>query len=451
MFSPEKVSPFPEGFLRKEGPLRTAIISVDEVPRDFLGHLLLATALATAGFRVVLAHAGKEATLMRFFSEAVVIGKGGFQKHSPDIMRKFQWVVLPTEGAFFREPIWKEIALKKNYAPFLKDLPPNGMVFVWGEEQRALLAGSGYIPSSRVFVTGTPRFDLALPENHWLTADITRGLAYQLGDFVLVNTSFSIPNGEQPLATRLRQETRGLDFIGRAKSVRVARQLVELQSKGFWPFISFVEGLATHFHDTTFVVRPHPAESIAMYQTLFADYKNVKVLREGNVLPWILASKCSIGSNCTTLVEAAFAGVPTLEFSSEDGRDGVAIASEAGHRVGTVQEGIVRLQAVLNGRHETKPLAWSPSAVGRLANCSGPSTPKVLERILRSSEGQTDSKFRGFLPRKVRRIDSNVNTQKKIPLPAELTLSVLRELRDRTGVELVVSLSAPAVLVIEPA
>ena len=40
------------------------------------------------------------------------------------------------------------------------------------------------------------------------------------------------------------------------------------------------------------VVRPHPSENIEVWRNKTRNYsKNIKIIRSGNVIPWLMASK----------------------------------------------------------------------------------------------------------------------------------------------------------------
>jgi hypothetical protein len=68
------------------------------------------------------------------------------------------------------------------------------------------------------------------------------------------------------------------------------------------------------FPDYGFVVRPHPTESQDVYHDIAARCKRVKVTNEGNVVPWLLATRALIHNSCTTGVEAYVMQVPALTY-----------------------------------------------------------------------------------------------------------------------------------------
>jgi len=66
--------------------------------------------------------------------------------------------------------------------------------------------------------------------------------------------------------------------------------------------------------DTHFVFRPHPSESVVIYNAIFKQSKNVSVESHGSVIPWLLACKLLIHDGCTTAVEGYIAGANIINY-----------------------------------------------------------------------------------------------------------------------------------------
>lgn len=62
------------------------------------------------------------------------------------------------------------------------------------------------------------------------------------------------------------------------------------------------------------VFRPHPAEDVDFYKHIFQNIDYILVSKDFEIGFWIQNSALVIGSNCTTLVEAAVYGKPTVSF-----------------------------------------------------------------------------------------------------------------------------------------
>ena len=59
-----------------------------------------------------------------------------------------------------------------------------------------------------------------------------------------------------------------------------------------------------NFSETNFVVRPHPSDDRQTFVNAFEGLKNVHVISEGSVIPWLIASKFVIHNECTTAIES---------------------------------------------------------------------------------------------------------------------------------------------------
>ena len=69
--------------------------------------------------------------------------------------------------------------------------------------------------------------------------------------------------------------------------------------------------------DHNIIVRPHPTENQQVYKEIAKNCKNVKVINEGNVVPWLMAAKALIHNGCTTSVEAYMMGVPAISYRAK--------------------------------------------------------------------------------------------------------------------------------------
>jgi len=83
---------------------------------------------------------------------------------------------------------------------------------------------------------------------------------------------------------------------------------------GFYKFIQLVEELSRHYPQYTVIVRPHPSERHDPWKAKAATLPNVKVISEGNVAEWILASDACVHNNCTTGVESYLLGKPAISY-----------------------------------------------------------------------------------------------------------------------------------------
>ena len=75
-----------------------------------------------------------------------------------------------------------------------------------------------------------------------------------------------------------------------------------------------IPALAKAFPGYTIVVRPHPTENPEIYHDIASDCERVKVTNEGNVVPWLLATRALVHNSCTTGVEAYMMRIPAITY-----------------------------------------------------------------------------------------------------------------------------------------
>ena len=59
------------------------------------------------------------------------------------------------------------------------------------------------------------------------------------------------------------------------------------------------------------IVRPHPAEDHKVWLEKTSDLKKTKVVYQGEITPWLLASKGLLHRGCTTAIQASISEVKT--------------------------------------------------------------------------------------------------------------------------------------------
>jgi hypothetical protein len=135
---------------------------------------------------------------------------------------------------------------------------------------------------------------------------------------------------------------------------------------------------------------------MAIYQKLFGHFSNLTTTRDGNLLPWLLASKLLVTSNSTSGVEAALAGIPTVNLSSSvlppTGQN-ISVASEAGAVVHSVEEALAACRLALEGPPRSARQEWSDVARKRLANLSrDDATTLIAESVAAMAAGKPPAK-----------------------------------------------------------
>ncbi|MCC3646351.1 DUF354 domain-containing protein [Cytobacillus oceanisediminis] len=190
-----------------------------------------------------------------------------------------------------------EEALFLNKAPYIKNRTDEKLfsimeqIYCWGKFQRDTLLNEYPHFREKIYLTGHPRFDLLKKKFNRLYWEDAEKIKKQFGNFILVNTRFSMYNTQN----------------GFNENNKELKSLYE-------SFIIMVKILSKKFPNHNIVVRPHPTENSESYKSELKNLKNVYVISHGSVVKWIIASKLIIHNGCTTGIEAFLLGHPVISY-----------------------------------------------------------------------------------------------------------------------------------------
>lgn len=297
----------------------TLIIPVENQVRELDAKLLLSCIAAERGFPVII---GSRAYV---HFAAASLPRGLYLAKSMRRLSNSMFRILRMLG---HEIIaWEEEALVHPPADtyYSLRLSPITMknvshFFVWGQENYELIKQYPHLPENfPIHITGNPRGDMLRPEMHTFFSEEVKQLRKTYGDFILINTNFTnvnpfIPSVGLFIPTKEGEKTdrRGQGGIG--MSDEFAEGLWHHKKAIMESFTRLIPALERAFPDVTIVVRPHPSENQQIYHDIAAQCKRVKVINQGNVVPWLLASKTMIHNGCTTGLEAYALGVPAISY-----------------------------------------------------------------------------------------------------------------------------------------
>ncbi len=185
--------------------------------------------------------------------------------------------------------------------------------FAWGPYQADLIRRHAPESAPRLVEAGNPRVDLlspALRDVFYAEAARLRG-----GDpgLILVNTNFSLCNHKEGEGAFLA----GLKAAGKIQvpeDERFVHGWVDHKRALFNAFVEMVPALSERFPDQTIVIRPHPSENHDTWKELTKPLPNVKVVHEGNVIPWLMAARAVVHNGCTTGLEGHLLGRPVVAY-----------------------------------------------------------------------------------------------------------------------------------------
>ena len=295
------------------------LIPVENQVREFDAKLLLAFIAAKRGFSSVIGSRREMEFRIASFPRSLYLSK------SMTIRSALLFKVAHKVGHHI--VAWDEEALvhlpPKTY--FSDRLSPASIRYVshllaWGQGNANLWRQYPNLPSGiPIHLTGNPRVDMLRPEMRPFFAEDVEKIRKSCGNFILVNTNFNHVNAFSPEMNLFKPVKKPGEIPkfgrgARGMSREFAEGLRDHKQAVFQNFQQLVPAVERSFPEHTIIVRPHPTENQEVYRNIAAQCKRVQVTNEGNVVPWILASKAVIHNGCTTGLEAYVMGVPAISY-----------------------------------------------------------------------------------------------------------------------------------------
>lgn len=283
-------------------------IPIEIMRREYISKLLLSIELTRRGMPVIIGHKdpvlklaleSKEPGVL--FYKSTMAGK--MEKISKLLRKKkFKIVVQDEEAGMIFE----------NYEDFYKEraslesINELDLFFTWGKDEYDFLI---------------KKFDNKIIENFGGLRSCFWGdfgkkfyqnqkkiLNDKFGDYILIVSNLATFN----------------EYLNKEESIKHASQfktfnlkeynyLYEIEKRLFSQYLNLIE-IITKKLDKKVIVRPHPTENIKFWKKKIKNMKNVFIEKEGELLPWILASEFIIQNNCTSAIEAAAADIPVVTF-----------------------------------------------------------------------------------------------------------------------------------------
>jgi surface carbohydrate biosynthesis protein len=292
-------------------PRRWLYVRITIKPREFDGGAMLAFEAAERGWGVIF---GKDIYLSESnLPRGVLIEKGvmpGRAQKLTDPLNAGQKIAAICEEGLIYSNVNEYGRRRLERKAFeLLDL-----FFCWGKNQAHDVVETLGYDAKKVAITGNPRFDLHRPELRVVFSKKVDRIRRKHGRFILITTKFSRYNGITEDYEKKIANARRIGKILTTEHEDEMRGLREFHRVGFESFVKLIHELSRRHPDVSVVVRPHPSENHDRWHEVTAGLQNVKVIFEGNVIEWILASEILVHNNCTTGVEAYFLGKPAISY-----------------------------------------------------------------------------------------------------------------------------------------
>ncbi|WP_081694140.1 surface carbohydrate biosynthesis protein [Thioalkalivibrio sp. ALE19] len=362
-------------------------IPVEVKDREFQSRLMLALLAAHRGWTVYIGRIDEISLLARsrgspvgaYFDKSIQRGK--YQKLASLKMRGFRIFSQDEEGGF----------LDSEYDGFARrrfdssTLSLVDRVYCWGRFDFQSLTTMYPEYRNKFMLSGSPRADLWREDfagGHKQKSQRYRGI---YAPFVLFSSNFAFVHGFYSLDELLAiQESQGM--IRSESDRQSVRDVFADQLRMRDAFVELVTHLASRFRGVTFIVRPHPVENSRFWEDLVGGYPNIKVIREGDVAPWIRSAAAVIHNGCTTGLEAAAMATPVAAYLPHDSRHARSVPNSVSEQIRDISGMASFVQdAVFDGNQggARDSVCRNMSGVKeRFANIEGlPAMVRILEDI----------------------------------------------------------------------
>jgi surface carbohydrate biosynthesis protein len=304
----------------------TLFMPVENQVRELDSKLLLACIAARRGFSCIIGSRREIHFHISSFSPGIYLSKS--MTAASDIMfkimRKLGHVIVAwDEEALVHLP--PETYFSRRLSPVAMDFVSH--MFAWGQDNVELWRQYPHLPNgATIHVTGNPRNDLLRHKIRSYYEKTVEQLRKTYGSFILINTNFNHVNAFYPGLNLFVP----LDKPGeKPRFGRAAKGMTREYAEGLWnhkqalfeQFQQLIPALEQTFPGYNIVVRPHPTENQETYRKIAGRCKRVRVTNEGNVVPWLMATKTVIHNGCTTGIEAYVMGVPAISYRAAVNED----------------------------------------------------------------------------------------------------------------------------------
>jgi len=288
----------------------TLIVPVETQVREMDAKLLLACVAAERGFPVIM---GSRAFIHYKVSS---IPRGVYLAKSMRTLSIRMFEILRQLG--HEIVAWDEEGLMRWPDPeyYRQRLSPITMgqishLIAWGPDNARVFRDYPGYPGTPIHITGNPRIDLLRRELRAYYQPEVDDIRQRFGEFVMINTNFGLVNHFYPKLGALKKAVEADGSAGaNPYDVEKGRHKLDL----FRSFLQMLPPLCKALSDTTIVLRPHPSENHEPYAAIAERHQNLKIANDGGISPWLMATKALIANGCTTMIEAAVLGTPTIAY-----------------------------------------------------------------------------------------------------------------------------------------
>ena len=273
--------------------------------REFTSKIFLTyQILQQTNYDVVI---GKKNLIYNFFKNnknVFLLLKGGAKNNFPfkkKHIKNNKIALLDEEGPLFNVG---EYDKKTRYSKFM--LNNSNYIFLWGSKDLNVSRAFKKTLGKKTIITGHPKYDLLKkPFLNFFKQDVKK-IKKKFKNYVLISSNFNGGDSETGKEVLNKYYQNTLSRSIREKNNKFLSRVEVADRKNYQQLIDIIIKVAKKNKNINFIFRPHPRQNIDKVKRRFPrDIKNIKVIFENSITPWIVGAKVMIHSGCTTAFEAS--------------------------------------------------------------------------------------------------------------------------------------------------
>jgi surface carbohydrate biosynthesis protein len=291
---------------------RIVYIPIEKKNREFASKCLIASELLGHGIVVVIGFYRGVFVNLPAFPRGLVYFKGvnkvqyDYMMHLPGLGHAV--VVTDEEALGSSDPKYLMQDCWHDVSRFITK------VFCQGEVHRDALSTLRNFRTDQLVITGNSRVDLL--RSPFLDALRPRAeeIREQYGPFVLINTDCSSVNGKVTDLDLYRQVLVQIGWVDPTSESDIAlmEDHITHDTNNLKAIGDFITAMNRALPARKLVLRPHPTEDIGYWNRLAREVDNLTIVTNTEAPEWILAADILVQTGCTTGVEAAVIGTPSI-------------------------------------------------------------------------------------------------------------------------------------------
>lgn len=288
---------------------KTITLAIEHSERELDSKVFLAHSLVKSGWRVIIGSTESIDIFLDSADQTVVFHKSAFDKRSGHYKRKGHFFCfLDEEGgpstpkeqfADFCRHRYKTISRDKQDIIFFPSQKYIDEVKKFADYEKIELVPAGWL-----------RSDLWRQDYSYFYHNEVEELQRLHGKFYLFASSFGALSRQQ-----------WTNIIANDPS-EISRRIQEYRWSRVEDYIDLLTELRSKLRfDEKLVIRPHPSEEVHSWKELIAEDRQIQIIREGDITPWVIAANGVLNFGSTAAFQSVFMGKRSVQYRVESIRE----------------------------------------------------------------------------------------------------------------------------------